>query len=113
MTQPKKTIDRLEEGDSRMFIVYGHEVTTNEVHALQLSSIGLFGGLAFANGLVYFSLAMTIGLFLTAFGMVMLPESAKGKKIPIAWKTKRHEPWWFTSGYTIFFTIGTILFSLI
>lgn len=113
MTQPKNTVDRLEEGDSEMFSVAGHKVTTNEVHALQLSVIGLFGGLAFANDFVYFSLAMTIGLFLTAFGMVMLPESAKGKKIPIAWKTKRHEPWWFTSGYTIFFTIGTIVFSLI
>jgi len=101
--QPQGTKERIEEGDKVKFKPFGHPVTANEIHSAQLGIIGLFTGLAYSTGLQKEALGASALLIGLAFGIRSLPESKGDLKIPVAYKTKRHEPWWFTTVYTVTF----------
>jgi len=106
--------ERIDEGDDVKLRPFGHPVTANEVHAAQLGLIGVFAGLAYGSGMTTEALgasAMLIGL---AFGVRKLPnQSSDDSEIPIAVRTKRHEPWWFTTPYIVTFLIGVIVSGFI
>lgn len=111
--QPKETEERLEEGDKVKFRPFGHPITVNEIHAVQLGVVGLFAGLAYSTGMEKEALGASALLIGMAFGVRGLPNDQKDGKLPIAFETKRHEPWWFTMSYTTFFFISVTAGSLV
>ena len=111
--QPQEISDRLDSGDEPRFSWGPLVVTTNEIHALQLGVVGLFTGLAYSAGLVNESLSLTGLLVLTVFGLRAIPGEVNGGEVPIAVRTKRHEPWWFISSYSITFMVGAVVGGIV
>lgn len=113
MTQPEENRGRLEEGDEPYLSLGPVTITVNETHALQLGLIGGFAGVGYSSGMMEEALAFTGLVFLVALGLRKAPGKRKGKEIPIAVKTKRHEPWWFISSYTVTFIVGAVVRGVI
>lgn len=113
MPQPNSVEERLDQGDEEYFSIGPVSASYNEVHAMQLGLLGVFAGLAYSAGLVEESLTVTGVLALTAIGVRAIPGEVRGDEIPIAVRTKRHEPWWFISSYSVTFMLGALIGSVI
>jgi len=111
--QTQNNKERIKDGDDIAHRIFGHPVTTNEVHAAQLGLVGVFAGLAYSMGYVQEALGASFMLIGIAFGVKALPDRKEDTQLPIAIKTKRHEPWWFTTPYIISFVIGVVVGGLV
>lgn len=108
MVQPDSIEDRIDEGDKEAYALGPVSASYNEVHAMELGLVGVFGGLLYASGYVELGLITSLVLILTALGIKQIHND----KLPMAIKTYRHEPWWFMISYTACFLFGTIFHTV-
>lgn len=113
--QPQDDEERLEEGDSVKFKPFGHPVTINEIHAVELGLVGLIVGMAYAAGFEIEALGATTLLIGLALGIKRIPDEQddEDEGMSIAIKTKRREPWWFITSYIANFVGGIIIQSIL